>query len=299
MTTQRTTRRGERFRHAISTSDTPPSPRKPSNPLKTRAHLATVIGRYFTMDRDKRWERVQRGYDLMTLGAGTETKDPLETLRRFYEQGVTDEFMEPISVLTPEGAHLGRVEDGDALIFFNFRADRMRQIVTAFKDAEFDGFPRAVHPKAKLVTMNRYHEVRLAGAYPPRKCGTISRRFCRRQASGVAHRGNGEYARHVLVTADRTRCSPAKTILVPSPKVATYSKTGDVVFEVTTKWSRRSIEVRRDHHEHRQPCMVGHGLWTRPSRPCAIPTSRSGASSTRSRKSTASRSSPRTTATPS
>src|SRR5258706_15639251 len=110
------------------------------------------------MDRDKRWERVQRGYDLMTLGVGRETKDPVATVRRFYEQNVTDEFMEPISVLTEAGAHEGRVEDGDTLIFFNFRADRMRQIVTAFKDDDFDGFARAVRPKANLVTMNRYRE---------------------------------------------------------------------------------------------------------------------------------------------
>src|SRR6185436_9653342 len=105
-----------------------------------------------------RWERVQRGYDLMTLGVGTETKDPLETVRQFYAQGITDEFMEPISVLTADGAHLGRVEDGDALLFFNFRADRMRQIVTAFKDDDFDGFHRAVRPKVALLTMNRYRE---------------------------------------------------------------------------------------------------------------------------------------------
>src|SRR5438477_8398255 len=91
---------------------------------KPKAKLATVIGRYFTMDRDKRWERVQRGYDLMTLGVGSETKDPLAALHRFYEQKVTDEFMEPISVVTEAGAHEGRFEDGDLLIFFNFRADR-------------------------------------------------------------------------------------------------------------------------------------------------------------------------------
>src|SRR5688500_16854964 len=119
------------------------------------ARLATVIGRYFTMDRDKRWERVQRGYDLMTLGVGTAAQAPLETLRRFYEQNVTDEFVEPISVLTAEGAHLGRVEDGDALVFFNFRADRMRQIVTAFTDPGFDGFHRAVQPRVSVVTVNR------------------------------------------------------------------------------------------------------------------------------------------------
>src|SRR5438128_2736420 len=104
---------------------------------KPNVHLSTIIGRYFTMDRDKRWDRVQRGYDLMTLGVGTETKHPIETLRRFYGQGLTAEFMEPISVLTADGAHAGRVEDGDALVFFNFRADRMREIVTAFKDDDF------------------------------------------------------------------------------------------------------------------------------------------------------------------
>ena len=125
---------------------------------KPRVRLATIIGRYFTMDRDKRWERVQRGYDLMTLGVGTETKQPLETLRRFYEQGVTDEFMEPISVLTPQRNHRGRVEDGDALVFFNFRADRMRQIVTAFKDPDFSDFQRPIVPQIKLATMNRYRE---------------------------------------------------------------------------------------------------------------------------------------------
>ncbi|HMC23135.1 MAG TPA: 2,3-bisphosphoglycerate-independent phosphoglycerate mutase, partial [Thermoanaerobaculia bacterium] len=125
---------------------------------KPSVHLATIIGRYYTMDRDKRWDRVQRGYDLMTLGVGTETKQPIETVRRFYEQNVTDEFMEPVSVLTAQGSHLGRVEDGHALLFFNFRADRMRQIVTAFKDDDFRGFTRAVRPKIQPITMNQYRE---------------------------------------------------------------------------------------------------------------------------------------------
>src|SRR5437588_1062609 len=144
------------FVHAILDGrDTPPKSAEKylRDLLATRAHLSTIIGRYYTMDRDKRWERVQRGYDLMTLGVGTQTKDPLETVRRLYEQGVTDEFMEPIAVLTPEGAHLGKIEEGDALIFFNFRADRMRQIVTAFKDEEFNEFHRAVHPRTTLTTM--------------------------------------------------------------------------------------------------------------------------------------------------
>src|SRR5437763_16047996 len=110
------------------------------------------------MDRDKRWKRAQRGYDLRTLGVGAQSKEPLETLQRFYDQNITDEFMEPIAVLDKSGAHLGRVEDGDALLFFNFRADRMRQIVTAFKDEDFDSFSRTLRPHVRLVTMNQYRE---------------------------------------------------------------------------------------------------------------------------------------------
>src|SRR5436305_10656818 len=135
----------EIYVHAILDGrDTPP--KSAIRYLEQQPHLSTIVGRYYTMDRDKRWERVQRGIDLMTEGVGVQTKDPIETVRRFYEQGVTDEFMEPIAVLTPEGAHLGRVEEGDTLIFFNFRADRMRQIVSKMKDV------------AHVVTMNRYQE---------------------------------------------------------------------------------------------------------------------------------------------
>ena len=207
---------------------------------KPRAHLATVVGRYFPMDRDKRWERVQRGYDLMTLGVGTETKDPLETLRRFYEQGVTDEFMEPLSVITAEGAHLGRVEDGDTLLFFNFRADRMRQIVTAFMEESFDGFVRAVHPKARLVTMNRYHEqFDLPVLYPPvelrNNLGEILAK------AGLTQLRIAETEKYAHVTfffnGGSDTCFPGEArILVPSPKVATYDQKPEMsVFEVTER----------------------------------------------------------------
>lgn len=125
---------------------------------KPQVRLATIIGRYYTMDRDKRWERVQKGYDLMTLGIGTETKEPVSCIERFYESGKNDEFMPPIAVLGKDGAHHGKVRDGDAVIFFNFRSDRMRQIVTAFRDDNFDGFEREMRPNARLLAMVRYRE---------------------------------------------------------------------------------------------------------------------------------------------
>ena len=207
---------------------------------KPNAHLATIVGRYFIMDRDKRWERVQRGYDLLTLGVGTETKEPLETLRRFYEQGVTDEFMEPVSVVTENGAHLGRIEDGDALFFFNFRADRMRQIVTAFKDAGFEGFTRAVHPRAKLVTMNRYHEqFGLPVLYPPdpvrNNLGEVLSR------AGLKQLRIAETEKYAHVTfffngGSDTQFAGENRILVPSPKVATYDLKPEMsVYELAGK----------------------------------------------------------------
>jgi 2,3-bisphosphoglycerate-independent phosphoglycerate mutase len=193
---------------------------------KPHAHLATVIGRYFTMDRDKRWERVQRGYDLMTLGIGTETKDPIETVRRFYEQGVSDEFIEPVSVLTADGAHLGRIEDGDAVVFFNFRADRMRQIVTAFNDEEFDGFHRAMRPKTHIATMNSYREdwtlpVLFAPQEVKNHLGEVLSK------AGLTQLRIAETEKYAHVTfffnGGSDAMSPGEErILVPSPKVATY-----------------------------------------------------------------------------
>ena len=204
------------------------------------ATLSTIVGRYYTMDRDKRWERVQRGYDLMTLGIGTETKDPLETVERFYEQNVTDEFMEPISVLTKEGAHVGRVEDGDVLLFFNFRADRMRQIVTAFKDESFDGFKRAVRTKADIVTINRYREDwTLPVLFPPVEVKNHLGQVLSK--AGLKQLRIAETEKYAHVTfffngGSDTSSPGEERILVPSPKVATYDLKPEMsVFELTDK----------------------------------------------------------------
>jgi 2,3-bisphosphoglycerate-independent phosphoglycerate mutase len=207
---------------------------------KPNAHLSTIIGRYYSMDRDHRWERVQRGYDLMTMGVGTQTKDPLEAVRRFYEQNVTDEFMEPIAVLTPDGAHLGRIEDDDALLFFNFRADRMRQIVIAFKDEHFTPFERAVHPKIHLVTMNRYHEkFDLPVVFPPQQIRNNLGEVL--SCAGLKQFRIAETEKYAHVTfffngGSDTQFPGEERLLVPSPKVATYDLKPEMsVFELTDK----------------------------------------------------------------
>ncbi|MBV9474480.1 MAG: phosphoglycerate mutase (2,3-diphosphoglycerate-independent), partial [Acidobacteria bacterium] len=190
--------------------------------------------------RDKRWERVRRGYELMTLGVGTETGDPLGTLARFYEQDVTDEFMEPISVLGADGAHRGRVDDGDSLIFFNFRADRMRQIVEAFTSDDFTGFPRAARPDCSVVTMNRYREEwTLPILFAPQE--VVHHLGAVLSSEGLRQLRIAETEKYAHVTfffngGSDTQFPGEERLLVPSPKVATYDlKPAMSVVELTDK----------------------------------------------------------------
>ena len=103
--------------------------------------IATVMGRYYVMDRDKRWERVQLAYDAMVYGQGLQNSDPVNAVEKSYEAGVTDEFVEPV-VCDREGT----ISDGDSVIFFNYRPDRAREITRALVDPAFDGFQREFFP---------------------------------------------------------------------------------------------------------------------------------------------------------
>ena len=103
--------------------------------------IATVMGRYYAMDRDKRWDRLERAYDAMVYGEGIQNPDPVVAVKESYKNGVTDEFVEPI-VCDKEGT----ISDNDSIIFFNYRPDRAREITRAFVDPEFDGFQREYFP---------------------------------------------------------------------------------------------------------------------------------------------------------
>jgi 2,3-bisphosphoglycerate-independent phosphoglycerate mutase len=121
---------------------------------KHGARIATVIGRYFAMDRDKRWDRVKLAWDAIVLGKG-ETRDVLasEAVADYYRLDKTDEFMPPM-IFTE--ANTQRVRDGDVILFFNFRADRAREISDAFLKEDFDGFDRTVVPKTRYFTLTEY-----------------------------------------------------------------------------------------------------------------------------------------------
>ncbi|HTQ86070.1 MAG TPA: 2,3-bisphosphoglycerate-independent phosphoglycerate mutase, partial [Candidatus Solibacter sp.] len=123
--------------------------------------IASVTGRYFAMDRDNRWERVERAYRALVHGeAAHRSTDPLAALRQSYEHGVTDEFVEPVVITeSPDGPPRGLIRDDDAVIFFNFRADRARQITRALAEPGFDKIADAARPNNLLyVAMTQYEK---------------------------------------------------------------------------------------------------------------------------------------------
>ncbi len=133
------------------------------------AYIATLCGRFYAMDRDTRWERTQKAYDLYTLGEGARYHDPAEAVKESYRRGETDEFVLPVAITDGDGQPLGTIRDNDCIIFFNFRADRMRQIVRAFTDPAFGEFEKKVRPKPGMaVCMTLYDEsFTLPVAFPP------------------------------------------------------------------------------------------------------------------------------------
>jgi 2,3-bisphosphoglycerate-independent phosphoglycerate mutase len=104
---------------------------------KTTGHIATVVGRYYAMDRDKRWERVKLAYDVMVHGTGEKTTDVLKAIEKSYEAGVTDEFIKPIVAVDANGQPLTTIKDGDVVLCFNFRTDRGREITMALTQQDF------------------------------------------------------------------------------------------------------------------------------------------------------------------
>ncbi len=117
--------------------------------------VASVCGRYYTMDRDKRWERIKQGYDLLVHGTGATYNDPVEAIKSSYENEITDEFIKPVVITNDEGKPLTKIAEGDVVICFNFRTDRLRQITTALTQKDFPEYEMALIP-LQYYTMTRY-----------------------------------------------------------------------------------------------------------------------------------------------
>ncbi len=186
----------------------------------TDARIGSVGGRYYAMDRDNRWERVRRAYDAVVCGTPLAEGSAADVVRRSYEAGVTDEFVEPVA-LDARG-----VQDGDAVVFFNFRPDRARQITRAFVDEDFTGFERTRRPRTFFACLTEYDPeipapVVFAKEFPDNVLADVLAAAGLRQY----HIAETEKYAHVTFFLNGGREEPKageERVLVPSPKVATY-----------------------------------------------------------------------------
>ncbi|MEQ1915393.1 MAG: 2,3-bisphosphoglycerate-independent phosphoglycerate mutase [Gallionella sp.] len=228
--------------------DTPPKSAGPSLlALQTLCdklgvgQIATVTGRFFAMDRDNRWERVVTAYDVITQGVGAfSATSAQEALEQAYARGENDEFVQATSV-TPSGQKAIRMNDGDTLIFMNFRADRAREITRALCDTNFDGFARKYFPKlANVTTLSSYGEdFKQPCAYRAESIhNTLGEYLSNLKLKQLRIAETEKYA-HVTYFMNGGKEQPypgEDRILVPSPKVATYDLQPEMsAYEVTDK----------------------------------------------------------------
>lgn len=188
--------------------------------------VATVSGRYYAMDRDKRWERIEKAYLCLTEGVGKEADSALTAVRQSYAEKTTDEFVLPTVIKDVRPA--GLIKDGDGVIFFNFRADRARELTRTLIDEGFDEFPRKRRPKlSSYTTMTQYDETfNVTSAYKPREIRRILGEIV--SQAGMRQLRIAETEKYAHVTyffngGEEKKFPGEERILIPSPKdVATY-----------------------------------------------------------------------------
>ena len=209
------------------------------------ARIATVSGRYYAMDRDKRWERTQLAYDALTLGVAPYTVPNAETaVSEAYGRGENDEFVKPTIVTGPEGNPEAVIQDNDSIIFFNFRPDRARQLTWAFVNEDFEGFAREKRPKVHYVCMAQYDEtLDLPIAFPPEKLENVLGEVLSKQGLVQLRIAETEKYAHVtfFLNGGQEKCYEGEDrCMIPSPKIATYDLKPEMsVYEVTDEVVRR------------------------------------------------------------
>jgi 2,3-bisphosphoglycerate-independent phosphoglycerate mutase len=191
--------------------------------------IASIIGRYYAMDRDHRWPRIQAAYDLLTLGKGKyQAKCAQEGLDMAYDRGETDEFVEATAIVA-DGQTPVCIEDGDVVMFMNYRSDRARQITRPFIEDDFDGFERKARPKiSHFVTLTEYKsDFDVEVAFPPERMQNVFGEYISKLGLRQLRIAETEKYAHVTFFFNGGREEPFEgedRILVPSPNVATYDK---------------------------------------------------------------------------
>ena len=232
---------------------------------QTKAKLATITGRYYAMDRDKRWERVKKAYDALVHGKGTPTQNMIESIEASYAAGVTDEFIEPLIGVDSNNQPLGKIAQGDVVIFFNYRTDRGRQLTEALSQFAFPDqnmTPLDLH----YVTLTNYDKTFKNVKVVFEKDileDTLGETLCKAGKTQIRIAETEKYP-HVTFFFNGGREEPFKgeeRIMCPSPKVATYDLQPEMsAFEVRDAILPKIIEEQPDFIclNFANPDMVGH-----------------------------------------
>ena len=192
--------------------------------------LGSLSGRYYAMDRDKRWDRTALAYETLVQGRGRSAADPLDAVQQAYARGETDEFVTPTAITDASGKPRGLVNDGDGVLFFNFRSDRARQLTRAFFENDFNKFNRSRTPRLSgLATMTEYDATfPIKAAFPPVQLTSILGEVCAREGLRQLRMAETEKYAHVTYFFNGGREEPfqgEERVLIPSPKeVATYDQ---------------------------------------------------------------------------
>jgi len=189
--------------------------------------IVSVSGRYYAMDRDKRWDRTERAYRTVAEATGPTASDPVALIRQGYDEGITDEFIVPTRIVTPGQEPPPPIADGDSVIFFNFRPDRARQLSHAILDDRWDHFERNRRPRlAHFVTFTEYEAVLPAEvSFPDEPLRQVMAEVVSEAGWRQFHTAETEKYAHVTYFLNGGREVPfpgEDRLLVPSPRVATY-----------------------------------------------------------------------------
>jgi len=229
--------------------------------------VATVIGRYFVMDRDNRWERVKRAYDCLTIGSGEKYTTAEECINKSYENGVSDEFILPSNIVDNDGIPIAVVEPCDSVIFYNYRPDRAREITRAFCDTEFSGFKREKSlTETTFVCFTEYDRTieNKVVAFKPQKLDSTLGEYLAEMGKKQLRLAETEKYAHVTFFFNGGVEVPnfgEERILVPSPKVATYDLQPEMSAEEVTDRLIENLKLKKYDLivvNYANPDMVGH-----------------------------------------
>ncbi|QGU00354.1 2,3-bisphosphoglycerate-independent phosphoglycerate mutase [Candidatus Syntrophocurvum alkaliphilum] len=227
--------------------------------------IATVAGRFYPMDRDQRWERVEKGYNAMVLGEGLKAANAHAAVQDSYEKDITDEFVEPHVIIDENGQPIATINDGDSIIFYNFRADRARQISRALVEQDFNNFTRKKFPQVYYVCMTQYDiTIPAPVAYKPQNLNnTLGEVLAENQFKQLRIAETEKYA-HVTFFFNggvERENEGEERILIPSPEVETYNLKPEMsAYELTDKIIE---QIDKDIFDvivvnYANPDMVGH-----------------------------------------